>query len=93
MAIKTFKHKGLKKFFEIGAKSKINTAHIKKLELILDLLDSANDIQDMNFPGSNFHPLKGKLKNFYSIHVSGNWAVIFQFKGNDAYDVDYLDYH
>jgi toxin HigB-1 len=93
MAIKTFKHKGLKKFFETGTKSKINEAHIKKLELILDLLDSANNVHDMNFPGSNFHPLKGEFKNFYSIHVSGNWVVIFQFKGNDAYDVDYLDYH
>ncbi len=47
----------------------------------------------MNYPGSNFHGLKGKLKGFYSVHVSGNWVVIFHFKGNNVYDVDYLDYH
>ncbi len=93
MVIKSFKHKGLKKFFETGSKSKIKPIHAKRLKLILDLLDGVTKAQDMNFPGSNFHSLKGKLKKFYSVHVSGNWVVIFQFKNNDVYDVDYLDYH
>ena len=47
----------------------------------------------MNYPGSDFHGLKGKRKEFYSVHVSGNWVVIFRFEGGNAYDVDYLDYH
>jgi proteic killer suppression protein len=93
MAIKTFKHKGLEKFFNTGSKSKISAAHAKKLALILDRLSASHQAQDMNFPGSNFHQLKGDLKNFYSVHVSGNYVVIFRFNGNDAYDVDYLDYH
>ena len=65
MAIKKFKHKGLKKFFEYGIKSGIQTVYADKIELILDLLDGAKEAKDMNFPGSNFHPLKGDLKVFF----------------------------
>ncbi len=64
-----------------------------KIELILDRLDAAVDPKDMNFPGSNFHSLKGDRKNFYSVHVNGNWVIIFKFENGEAYDVDLLDYH
>ena len=93
MAIKTFKHKGLEKFFISGSKAKIKTAHARKLGLILDQLDASHKVEDMNYPGSNFHLLKGKLKKFHSVHISGNWVVIFRFVGNNAYDVNYLDYY
>ena len=93
MAIKTFKHKGLKKFFNTDSKAKIKPSHARKLALILDRLDAAYSVQDMKYPGSDFHGLEGNFKNFYSVHVSGNWVVIFRFESNNAYDVDYLDYH
>lgn len=47
----------------------------------------------MNFPGSDFHSLKGELKNFYSVHVNGNWVIIFRFDDDDVIDVDLIDYH
>lgn len=47
----------------------------------------------MNFPGSNFHTLKGELKEFFSVHVNGNWVIIFRFEKSDAFDVDLVDYH
>ncbi len=93
MGIKTFKHKVLKKFFNTGSKAKIKPSHVKKLALILDRLDASSEVKDMNYPGSDFHGLEGNLKDFYSVHVSGNWVVIFRFEGNNAYDVNYLDYH
>lgn len=34
--------------------------------------------------------MKGELKDFYSVTVSGNFRVIFRFEGNNAYDVNYL---
>ena len=80
MAIKTFKHKGLKSFFISGSKAKIKVSHAKSLALILDRLDAAHQPQDMNYPGSDFHALKGDLKGFFSVHVSGNWVVIFRFE-------------
>ncbi len=47
----------------------------------------------MNFPGSDFHPLKGDLRGFYSVHVNGNWTIIFRFEDGHANDVNLIDYH
>ena len=44
-------------------------------------------------PGMRFHALKGQEKGYYSVTVNGNWRVIYQFEGNDAILVNYLDYH
>ena len=93
MAIKKFRHKGLKKFFDDGDKSGIQPAYTVKIGLILDLLDAATIPGDMDFPGSGFHPLKGDRKGFYSVHVNGNWTIIFKFENGDAYEVDLIDYH
>ena len=45
------------------------------------------------FPGWKLHPLKGDLKGFWSVTVTGNWRVIFRFEKGDAFDVDLVDYH
>jgi toxin HigB-1 len=93
VAIKTFKHKGLKAFFERGTTKGILAAHSKKIALILDRLEAAGDIKDMNYPGSNLHRLSGQLSGFYSVHVNGNWTIIFRFQAGDACDVNLVDYH
>ena len=59
----------------------------------MTLLSAAKEIRDMNFPGSDLHRLKGNFEGFWSVTVSGNWRVIYQFKDGDAYNVDYVDYH
>lgn len=91
--IKTFRHKGLQKFFEKGDFSKIRHDHRKKIRLILTIITAAKEIQDMNFPGSNRHRLTGDFKSYWSVRVSENWRIIFRFEDGDAYDLDYLDYH
>lgn len=91
--IQSFTHKGLEKFYLNGTKRGIQAKHAQKLADILDLLDAAHEVGDMNFPGSALHQLKGKLKGFWAVNVSGNWRVIFRFVNGDAYDVDYIDYH
>ena len=93
MTIKTFKHKGLKKLFDSGSKAGIKPAQARKIEGILDRLNAATNAKDMNFPGSDFHPLKGDLKGFYSVHVNGNWTIIFRIENGEAKDVDLIDYH
>lgn len=91
--IKSFSHKGLENFFFYGSKKGILTQHAGRLALILDYLDAAETVEDMNFPGLNLHRLKGKLKEFWAVKVSGNWRLVFKFENGNAYDVDYLDYH
>jgi proteic killer suppression protein len=55
--IKSFKHKGIEEFFYTGNKKGIRTEHAGRLELILDRLNAANEVKDMNCPGSNLHKM------------------------------------
>ena len=91
--IESFVHKGLEKYFYDDDKKGIQAKHAQRLADILDRLYASKVITDMNYPGSNLHQLKGKMRHFWSVKVSGNWRVIFRFHDGDAFDVDYLDYH
>ncbi len=91
--IKSFKHKGLKLFFEKGIYSGIQAKHQSKLRLQLTALHTAQCIEDMDLPGYNLHPLKGQRKDCWSITVNGNWRMTFIFDDGDAYIVNYEDYH
>jgi proteic killer suppression protein len=70
--IKSFKHKGLKRFYETGSIGGIQSKHNKKLRLQLVALDTAKIIEDMDLPGFRLHPLKGDRKGLWAIDVSGN---------------------
>ena len=91
--IKSFKHKGIEVFFYTGKKKGIRPEHAVRLEIILDRLNAANGVKDMNYPGSNVHKLTGNKKGQYTVKVSSNWRVFFKFFDGDAYVVDYDDYH
>lgn len=91
--IKSFKHKGLEKFFHSGVTKGIDPEHAPKIARILDRLDASTAPHDMNLPGYKLHALKGKEKGTWSVWVNGNWRVTFQFQGNDVIIVDYRDYH
>jgi len=92
--VKSFIHKGLKSFFEKGESKKLNQNHVGKIRIILARLNSAKELRDLNYPGSNLHPLKKPpYRGFYSIDVSGNYRVVFRFENGDVFDVDYLDTH
>jgi len=91
--IKSFRHRGLKALYEDGRSGKVAQNHIAKLDRILTTLDRSNGPQGMDLPGMQMHQLKGALKGYYAVSVSGNWRVTFRFENGDAVDVDYLDYH
>jgi len=91
--IKSFRHKGLETFFYTGSKKGIRPEHANRLERILDRLNAAGNIKDMNYPGSYSHQLSGDKKGQYAVKVSGNWRVFFEFIEGEAYLVDYDDYH
>jgi proteic killer suppression protein len=91
--IKSFRHKGLETFFYTGSKKGIRPEHADRLERILDRLNAAGNIKDMNYPGSYLHQLSGDKKGQYAVKVSGNWRVFFEFIEGEAYVVDYNDYH
>lgn len=91
--IRSFRHKRLGAFFASGSRRGIQPAHAVKLRLMLTALEHARSSADMNAPGWRLHPLRGELRGFHAVWVSGNWRLVFRFDGTDAVDVDYVDYH
>ncbi len=64
-----------------------------RVALALADLDDACKPSDLDLPGYRIHPLKGDLKGYWSISISGNWRMSFRLADGDAYDVDLVDYH
>lgn len=91
--ILSFTHKGLENFYKSGNKKGIIPSHADRLERILDRLDASFSAEDMNLPGYKLHKLSGKRKKEWAVTVSGNWRIVFEFSGENAANVDYLDYH
>lgn len=91
--IKSFKHRGLRRLYERGDRSRINPNHVGKVELIIADLDAAETLEHMRRPGYRLHELKGDLKGFYAVEVSGNWRIVFRFEDGHVSDVDLTDYH
>jgi proteic killer suppression protein len=91
--IKSFRHKGIERFFKSGSKAGIQPKHATRLRNQLFALDNSKRPQDMNAPGWKLHSLRGDLEGRWSVTVSGNWRLTFMFEGEDAVLVDYQDYH
>jgi len=91
--IKSFRHKGVEKFFRTGSKAGIQAKHAAKLRRQLARLEASISPEDMNIPGWKLHLLKGTCENHWSVWVNGNWRLTFAFEGKDAVLVDYHDYH
>ncbi|MBD3386294.1 Killer protein [candidate division KSB1 bacterium] len=91
--IKSFKHKGLQRYFETGNTSGIQAAHEKKIRMRLTALQTATILEDLDLPGFRLHKLKGKKVDIRAIDVSKNWRITFKFSEGDVYIVNYEDYH
>jgi proteic killer suppression protein len=91
--IKSFSNKGLEVFFKTGSTKGIQAKHADRLGRMLDRLDAAVEVRDMNAPGYDLHPLKGKHAGHWSAKVSGNWRMTFRMENGNAYVVNYQDYH
>jgi toxin HigB-1 len=59
----------------------------------MDRLDASEIVDDMQYPGSDLHPLSGKLKDHWAVAGTGNYRLTFKFENGDAFIVDYQDYH
>ncbi len=66
---------------------------LDRIENILAKLDTSNVPEKMDLPGFRLHPLKGDLRGFWAVTVRANWRIVWRFEGEDAVDVDLIDYH
>ncbi len=91
--IRSFKHKGLRKFFKTGSVAGIRPTHRQKIRIRLTALHTAARLEDMDLPGFRLHPLKGDRLGEWAVDVNKNWRITFEFIDGDAYIVSYEDYH
>ncbi|MFK8257675.1 type II toxin-antitoxin system RelE/ParE family toxin [Erwinia sp. AnSW2-5] len=91
--IKSFKHKGLKKFFLKDDSSGIEQKLVGRIRHRLTVIDAADSIGAIDMPGYDLHPLKGDRQEIWSISVSGNWRITFRFIDGDAEILNLEDYH
>ncbi len=92
--IKSFKHKGLENLFTQGKTKSVKADHVKKLRLILGVLNSASTIEDIqSVKPFRCHTLTGNRKGEHAVWVNKNWRVTFIFDDGNVYLTNYEDYH
>ena len=91
--IGSIRHKGLRDYWTRGQAKGLNTDWIRRLRRILSGIEAAERPEQMNYPGSYFHPLKGDRVGRYAVRLSANMRVTFGWDGDGAVDVDIEDYH
>jgi len=91
--IGSFRHKGLKEFFETGSKRRISPELAARIGRRLDVLEAAQELSDIDAHGFNLHRLKGDRQSEWAISVSGNWRITFRFVKGEALDINLEDYH
>jgi proteic killer suppression protein len=93
--IVSFKHKGLRQYWEKGNAIKLPPDQRSKIRLILDTLNDVSEMpKDLElFKNWRVHQLSGIYDEYWSIMVKENWRIIFRFQNGLVFDVDYLDYH
>ena len=92
--MRSIRHRGLRRLYRSGEGQDLPAALVEKISDIILAIDEAAHPDEVGlFPGWRLHPLKGELKGFWSVTVSGNWRVIFRFEAGNAFDLDFVDYH
>ncbi len=73
--IKRFRSKALKSAFE-GNLSKIHPNVQNRVAEVLDVLDAATSLEDLNGL-TGFHALKGDREGEYAVTITANWRITF----------------
>lgn len=91
--ILSFRNRALQRFWERSEARGLNPQHVRKIELILAMLEQATAPEDMNLASLRLHKLTGDRSFRWSVWVNGNWRITFSFDGEDVVAFDYEDYH
>jgi proteic killer suppression protein len=94
MRIRTFCHKGLRRFYESGDRVALPQQLIVRIIDTLAVIEAVPHVTRIGtLPGLRLHRLKGNLSGFWSVSISGNWRIIFRVDGEEVFDLDLVDYH
>jgi proteic killer suppression protein len=58
------------------------------------MIDAAGSINDLRIPpGNRLEKLSGDREGQYSIRINEQWKICFNWRANDAFEVEISDYH
>lgn len=76
--------------FVKGLPKEVQQVGLRKLRM----LNNAKSVKDLRSPpGNRLEKLKGDRAGQYSIRINDQWRVCFEWRGNDAHEVEITDYH
>jgi len=96
MRLSKFRHKGLLQLYTEDNPKGVSASHLDKVGKLLFALETALTLEQVGrFPGWKLHPLKGNMKGYWSLTVTGNWRIVFRYHETTttASDIDLIDYH
>ena len=88
-----FRHKGLRALYQTGSSKAIRTDLVRRVGVILAILDEAHSLDDLRRPSLRLHALGGTRKGYWSVSVNAHWRITFTFDAGKFGDVDLEDYH
>ena len=60
----------------------------------LRMLNNAQSLDDLRVPpGNRLEPLRGDRAGKFSIRINDQWRICFEWRINDAFEVEIVDYH
>ncbi len=92
--ILSFSDKVTEALFASGKHRRVPDQVATRAKQQLDLLDATVRLEDLYFPPSNhFERLTGTSPKRYSIRVTRQYRITFEWTGKDAENVRFEDYH
>ena len=91
--VKSFKCKDTEKLFnDISVKKFRSISRAARIKL--EILNAAISLQSLRVPpGNRLEQLKGNRKGQHSVRINDKWRICFVWSGQNAIDVEIVDYH
>ena len=92
--ILSFACRETEKLFNDESSRRLPTQIHRSARRKLLLLNQARGLADLRSPfGNHLEALRGNREGQHSIRVNDQWRICFRWQGEDASDVEIVDYH
>jgi toxin HigB-1 len=92
--IRSFACRETEKLFNDESSRRLPTQIQRVARRKLLMLHQARRLDDLRVPyGNHLEALKDDRKGWHSIRVNDQWRICFRWHGEDALDVEIVDYH
>lgn len=94
LMIRTFKDKEAEKIFNRKRSKRFSADVQRKAFRKLRMINRSQNINDLRVPPANrLEKLKGSRDGQFSIRINDRWRICFEWRNNDAFKVEIVDYH